>query len=163
MIKGRCVAKGLHHLLLEENTEHKWSILGCLVAIVLSLEQYNPAEGIGGLLEEDPSSKNVSTTGVKRNDSPVVDLLLKNRSTIEGCERSLTKFFAKRITCSCLAEKYSKTKAQDKTSLCRFCKERKKRNSLMVCSICRDVSYCSRQCQVADWPCHKEYCEGDFF
>ena len=61
IIKGRCVAKGLHHLLLEENTEHKWSILGCPVAIVLSLEQYNPAEGIGGLLEEDPSSKKVST------------------------------------------------------------------------------------------------------
>eukprot|EP00984_Skeletonema_dohrnii_P035641 scaffold35642_cov211-Skeletonema_dohrnii-CCMP3373.AAC.1 len=29
---------------------------------------------------------------------------------------------------------------------------------MLYCTQCRVANYCSRECQVADWPEHKNYC-----
>lgn len=40
--------------------------------------------------------------------------------------------------------------------LCPLCSQ----SASMVCSLCRDISYCSRNCQVADWRRHYQHCNG---
>jgi hypothetical protein len=40
--------------------------------------------------------------------------------------------------------------------LCPLCSQ----SASMVCSLCRDISYCSRKCQVADWRRHYQHCNG---
>jgi hypothetical protein len=34
-----------------------------------------------------------------------------------------------------------------------------KGNDLKSCSRCKNVKYCSRECQVSDWPSHKTACK----
>ena len=74
-------------------------------------------------------------------------------------ERSLLKFFHKRIACSCLKERHSVArKTQPKLGTCFNCEEVKDRSTLMVCSRCKVDQYCSGECQVAAWPDHKSDC-----
>eukprot|EP00977_Amphora_coffeiformis_P006150 scaffold1328_cov162-Amphora_coffeaeformis.AAC.13 len=40
--------------------------------------------------------------------------------------------------------------------LCPLCDQ----SASMVCSLCREVSYCSRKCQVADWKKHYQVCKA---
>lgn len=88
------------------------------------------------------------------------ETILKLKKLVDGRERELIRFYSKRITCSCLKQQYAEVKSvQKKTGICKFCEERKDRNSLMVCSVCRLDSYCSRSCQVAHWPVHKYICK----
>eukprot|EP00985_Skeletonema_marinoi_P003493 scaffold1505_cov146-Skeletonema_marinoi.AAC.7 len=78
---------------------------------------------------------------------------------------SLVKFFRKRIWCSCLDKKYDEVKATPKMGCC-FNLQCKfpyyvERNETMYCSRCRNVTYCSRECQKADWTRHKSCCDED--
>eukprot|EP00980_Cylindrotheca_fusiformis_P003901 scaffold865_cov87-Cylindrotheca_fusiformis.AAC.7 len=74
-------------------------------------------------------------------------------------ERIVTGFFAKRIPCSCLNDKYAACKAQPKMGLCFHCREKKLRSDLMLCGGCNIVHYCSRDCQRANWKKnHKALC-----
>ena len=78
-----------------------------------------------------------------------------------GDLRDLLKFFRKRLSCSCLKEMHLYArKTQPKLGRCSHCHVAKERSLLMVCSRCMIDQYCSRRCQVADWPRHKE-CECD--
>ena len=43
----------------------------------------------------------------------------------------------------------------DSDQICSFCKNS---GNLKLCSICRLVKYCGRECQVNDYPTHKELC-----
>jgi hypothetical protein len=78
---------------------------------------------------------------------------------------TLVKFFRKRISCTCLDEKYEEVKHITKIGLCfnqdcpfpNGCVERSK---TMYCSRCRSVAYCSRGCQKAHWAEHKPVCDG---
>ena len=73
--------------------------------------------------------------------------------------RDVIGFFSKRIPCSCLERKYKHAKkTMPKVSTCEGCKSVKERKSLMVCSRCRIVHYCCRECQVVDWPNHAVDC-----
>ncbi|KAF7317450.1 MYND-type domain-containing protein [Mycena chlorophos] len=48
----------------------------------------------------------------------------------------------------------------DKTADCAQCrKEPVKGKSFMVCSGCKQVSFCSKECQTAAWKGHREYCK----
>ncbi|KAK8821137.1 hypothetical protein WA538_005766 [Blastocystis sp. DL] len=51
---------------------------------------------------------------------------------------------------------------KDEQDTCAFCHKSKSANSipLYLCSRCRTVSYCSRDCQVKDWKNHKTFCVG---
>ncbi len=85
-------------------------------------------------------------------------------------EHTLVSFFKKRITCSCLDEKYEQVRSVKKLGLCYNINcphpgRQVKRSRTKTCSSCRRVNYCSRECQDENWDLHKLYCcryvEGD--
>ena len=74
-------------------------------------------------------------------------------------KRDLLKVFYKRIVCSCLDDMYSEArKTLRKLGACSNCRKVTERASLDVCSKCMIVQYCSRECQVAAWPRHRDLC-----
>eukprot|EP00984_Skeletonema_dohrnii_P011225 scaffold4462_cov119-Skeletonema_dohrnii-CCMP3373.AAC.8 len=80
-------------------------------------------------------------------------------------EHSLVKFYRRRIPCSCLDEKYEEVKSIPKMAICYNLQcpnsyGEVERSKTMYCSRCRSVTYCSRECQKADWAEHKPVC-GD--
>ena len=92
-----------------------------------------------------------------------IDAALDNKEVRSKCRdfdsRSLFKFFRKRTSCSCLKELHLEVrKSVPKSGLCWSCDKELERHLLMVCSRCMVTQYCSRKCQVADWPDHKEDC-----
>jgi hypothetical protein len=79
-------------------------------------------------------------------------------------KHSFVKYFWRRIRCSCLDEKYEEVKSITKMGLCfnHDCTRPKRiveRSKLRCCSRCRGVTYCSRECQAADWVRHKGFCD----
>ena len=75
-------------------------------------------------------------------------------------KRDALKFFRKRMNCSCLKEMHLEArKTMPKMGKCYHCKVEKERALLMVCSRCRVSQYCSRECQVAASPKHREDCD----
>ena len=86
--------------------------------------------------------------------------------TSNADEHSLVKFFRHRIPCSCLDEKYKEVKSITKLGFCYNiqCKLPDvmiDRSKTKYCSQCRCVTYCSRECQEADWSRHKPHCEEE--
>eukprot|EP00984_Skeletonema_dohrnii_P018324 scaffold8534_cov79-Skeletonema_dohrnii-CCMP3373.AAC.1 len=72
------------------------------------------------------------------------------------------KFFRRRIPCRCLDAKYDEVKSITKMGRCfnPQCPDgRVERNKTMYCSRCRCITYCSRECQKADWTAHKQECD----
>lgn len=75
--------------------------------------------------------------------------------------RDLLKFFRKRITCSCLKKAHLEArKTHPKMGACGHCNEIKERSLLMVCSTCMLDQYCSRDCQIAASPMHRDACNN---
>jgi hypothetical protein len=79
-------------------------------------------------------------------------------------EHTLVKYLKKRIPCSCLDEKYKEVKAITKMGVC--CNPQchvpdrmVERSKMLYCTRCRNANYCSRECQEAAWPIHKELCD----
>ena len=79
---------------------------------------------------------------------------------------TLVKFFRHRIPCSCLDEKYEEVKHITKLGIC--CNPQcsipgrvLERSKTKYCSRCRNITYCSRECQIADWTEHKPHCDID--
>ncbi|KAK1734230.1 hypothetical protein QTG54_014997 [Skeletonema marinoi] len=84
--------------------------------------------------------------------------------SIEGDTHTLVKFLRRRIQCACLEKKYDEVKTITKMGICSNpqCNNNSglvERSKTMYCSGCRCVAYCSRECQEADWPMHRENCE----
>ena len=76
---------------------------------------------------------------------------------------TLVSFFKKRIPCNCLEKRHKEVKSITKIGICHnlSCSlpDRKaSRSKMLYCTQCRIANYCSRECQVADWPEHKNYC-----
>lgn len=81
-------------------------------------------------------------------------------------EHTLVQFFRKKISCSCLDEKYEEVRSITKMG---YCWNDKcplpggiRRSKMLCCTQCRKFSYCSRECQMVDWPNHKEICRALF-
>lgn len=79
-------------------------------------------------------------------------------------DRTMLGFLKKRIPCKCLDERYGRVKSQKKTGLCYSTQctlplRTTERSKMMTCSQCRMVHYCSRQCQLVDWPFHRQKCK----
>ena len=84
----------------------------------------------------------------------------KIRDIRGGNMRDVLKFYSKRTSCSCLKKVYSDArKTLPKVGKCFHCCEVKERALLSICSKCRINQYCSRECQVAHWPCHEKCCD----
>ena len=78
-------------------------------------------------------------------------------------EHTLVSFFRKRIPCKCLDESYKEVKSITKMGLCHnlSCSLRDRtaeRSKMLSCTRCRRANYCSRECQKAAWPLHKQNC-----
>eukprot|EP00984_Skeletonema_dohrnii_P011219 scaffold4462_cov119-Skeletonema_dohrnii-CCMP3373.AAC.2 len=88
-----------------------------------------------------------------------------------GDMHTLVKFFRTRCPCACLDGKYDEVKAITKLGFCfnpecnsNFDFEMSgelERSKTKYCSRCRCATYCSRECQKADWTRHKIYCDED--
>ncbi len=81
-----------------------------------------------------------------------------------GDEHTVVKYLKKRVPCTCLDEKYKEVKSITKMGSCRNpeCKVPGKmveRSKMLYCTRCRQVNYCSPECQKAAWPRHKKVCD----
>ena len=105
------------------------------------------------------------------NGESDIDLVLARRSVASklrvlahvgsSTRRDELKFYSKRITCSCLKKMHSEArKTMPKLGECYYCKVEQARALLRVCSRCRITQYCSKECQVADWPNHVLECDA---
>ena len=83
---------------------------------------------------------------------------------LDADEHTLVQFYRKQIRCKCLDERYKEVKSITKMGMCmnKDCplpNQRAVRSKMLYCTRCRVVNYCSRECQEAAWPSHKEYCD----
>jgi len=77
----------------------------------------------------------------------------------DGNERDVIKFFNKRIPCECLQDRYEKVRRNvPKIGRCWMCRHEVVRSKLMVCGRCKVAHYCCRECQIEDYPSHKDSC-----
>lgn len=73
-------------------------------------------------------------------------IMLKNIDILNGCKRSLFKYFANQTPCNCLDESYALVKSTiPKMGSC-------------ICTECERRQYCSKACQLAHVPKHKDEC-----
>ena len=115
----------------------------CLAQSIVLLEHYN-----GNDIDSVFNSRVVASTN--RDLDPGVS----------STRRDTLKFFRKRTSCKCLKKMHLEArKTMPKMGLCWYCKGEKERIHLSVCSSCMINQYCSRQCQVADWPRHERSCK----
>ena len=141
-VKAQILSCGTEILLGKHARADRMMAAGLAGAILL-LEKHNPFHCADDKVIEIP---------VTRPD------YLKMRNVIDGCERSVLRFYSKQT--SCLDEKYDAAKSRPKTGICDGCGERKTRRELKICSRCRGQHYCSVKCQASQWPDHKVECTG---
>ena len=104
--------------------------------VIAALENYN-----GGDIDSHFNSRIVAT---------------KIRDLHFGTKRDMLKFYRKRVGCSCLRKIHLEArKTIPKVGKCYHCRVVKERAVMMVCSRCRIDQYCSRECQISDWPRHR--------
>lgn len=112
---------------------------------ILVLEHYDSSEGLS---LHSPFYGHSSA--VKRRDM---------EPNLSSTRRDVLKFYRKRIPCKCLKRMHLEArKTTPKMGRCTHCDEERVRALLHVCSKCMIYQYCSRKCQVAAWPTHKEEC-----
>jgi hypothetical protein len=140
LLSSFIVARGSQYILDDSNTK------ACRCAsLAYYLEQYTAV-----VLKEALSPANMNM--VKAFELGVAD------------KHTLVKFFKKRIPCTCLDHTYKEVKSIPKMGLCCnvLCDQPGRsatRKSMLKCTRCRQVNYCSRECQVAHWPVHKTFCD----
>jgi len=94
-------------------------------------------------------------------DKFIVSSKWRDLSINSSERRDALKFFRKRTTCKCLKKMHLEARKQlPKVGQCMNCKVEKERVSLSVCSRCMVEQYCSKECQIANWPAHKEDCDA---
>jgi len=117
----------------------------CMAQTVMALEHY------GGDISSINGALYNRDTAIKRLD------LQPDRI---GSRRDCLKFFRKRTTCKCLKKLHLEARKElPKAGQCMNCGVVKERASLSVCGRCMVEHYCSKECQVADWPAHKATCD----
>jgi hypothetical protein len=88
----------------------------------------------------------------------------KTYELVSADRRMLISFFKKRIPCQCLDEEYNQVKSMKKMGICcnlncALPERRVVRSKMLTCTGCRDVNYCSPECQLVDWKIHKHECK----
>jgi len=85
------------------------------------------------------------------NESELKKLVVDEAGDSRSRGNNIANYLSAQIPCSCLDQ--SKQRA-----LCNFCKKTERSNLLQQCSACFGVSYCSKECQRADWKNHRKVC-----
>lgn len=68
------------------------------------------------------------------------DCYIKLLDAVNGCDRSLLKFYKERVPCNCLDKVYGLFRQKPKTGICHGCGVWKKRRELLICTRSKDVS-----------------------
>ena len=124
---------------IEKNT-------GTLAITILLLENFSKTN-------EYYSTAHQRDVAIKKRDLSIETL------SAGMSKRDLLKFYRKRMNCKCLKKMHlEERKTQPKLGECNNCEEVKERALLMVCSRCMIEQYCSKECQVAASPEHREDC-----
>lgn len=92
--------------------------------------------------------------GNKSWEAKAFDILVGNQ------DRELACFFSRKKACDCLKKMYKSLKAEPAAGVCHSCAEEFERKKLLQCAGCRFASYCGIDCQKADWPRHRPFCES---
>ena len=132
------------NMLLEEGSEGQvgWSM--CLAQCIVVLEHCNGTKGIDSVI----NSRLVRSKW--RDLNPYIN----------SDRRDALKFFRKRTSCKCLKKMHLEARnTLPKLGACWNCDKEAERVSLSICSKCMVMQYCSRECQVANYKEHKEYCD----
>ena len=78
---------------------------------------------------------------------------------VDGNRRDTVKFVTKRLPCACLKKlHHAARKNLAKVGACIGCRHQFPRSQLHVCTGCMISEYCSKECQLANWSQHKQYC-----
>ena len=132
------------------NKQHGLSFAFRLTNLVLYLENYEETLGLDDSDGNYRLAKYNHTVASKNRDVGF-DIISR---------RDVIKFYRKRMNCKCLKKMHLEArKILPKLGQCHHCKVEKERTLLMVCSRCRIYQYCSRKCQVAASPKHREDCD----
>jgi hypothetical protein len=97
-------------------------------------------------------------------DQPTSLNYAKMTEILQCDEHTLVRFFRKRIPCKCSDEKYKEVKHIATMGMCSNPEctipgRMVERKGMLHCIRCRQINYCSRECQVAHWSIHKEFCD----
>eukprot|EP00984_Skeletonema_dohrnii_P006571 scaffold2353_cov93-Skeletonema_dohrnii-CCMP3373.AAC.2 len=108
--------------------------------------------------------KRISSGGTSSSSSSLFGVIMKVVELTNADEHTLVHYLRKNIPCFCLNEKYKQVKSITKMGVCghHACSvpgRTVERRSMLSCNGCRNANYCSRECQKAAWPNHKEECD----
>jgi len=74
-------------------------------------------------------------------------------------ERGVINVLAREIPCGCMDPQKVEGKKMEKINHCYGCKNTFPKSSLSTCTGCHAVQYCSKDCQVNEWPTHRDVCK----
>jgi len=75
-------------------------------------------------------------------------------------ERGIIKCLARETPCDCMDPKKEEAKGMDKINPCNGCNKRFPKTNLFFCKGCQIVKYCSKACQINEWPNHRDLCKN---
>jgi len=144
-VKKNLVSNGAYYLLEEneENSSPSRLPLAFAMAVML-IDSYDPSSPVPAGTFDTRDAKNY----------------LRNSDILNGCKRSLVKYFVNKTPCKCLDELYSQVRStKSKMSSCFNCGQKKQRSNMFICTGCERGMYCSKACQIAHVPEHKDDCK----
>ena len=145
MIKKTFISNGIEYVFGSDGTNNYTKMTHCCAAALMMIDSYDPLSPIPrGNFDQRDANKWLTFLDI-----------------MNGCQHSLIKFYVKQIPCKCLDELYARVRSkQPKIGMCKRCQQMKARSSLYVCTGCERAQYCSKACQLADVPDHKDSCKA---
>jgi len=144
IIKNNFISTGVSFLLGMLGPDNSAIMAHTCAAAVMIIDSYVPS----------------SPAPLGRLDHRDAKIWMRNVDIMGGCQRSLVKYFVTRSTCNCLDELYAQIKSiMPKMGKCLGCNQMKERTGLFICTGCERIQYCSKACQIANVPKHKDMCK----
>ena len=147
IIKNNMISTGVSYLLgeLGSNEPSTSAVMArSCAAVLMFIDSYVPSTPVRAGNLDDRDAK----------------VWLRNLDILGGCQRSLVKYFVKQMPCNCLDDIYSQLRSTTpKMANCQNCRLFKEKTNMFICTGCERYTYCSKACQIAHVPKHKEYCK----